>query len=199
MESIYGILIGLLWLGWLVYWIIAARDAKTTVRIESAGSRLGHVLPLGIAAWMLGARALPGGLLGGKIVPPSYALSIAGIVLVAAGLAFSVWARRYLGRNWSGIVTVKENHELVRGGPYRLVRHPIYTGLLLAFVGMAVTRDEWRGIVAVAIAWYALWRKLQIEERWMIEQFGDAYRRFRVEVPALVPHPFRPHRDRQAS
>ena len=195
MNSYYGLAIGLLWLCWLAYWMAAARDAKPTRRIESTGSRLGHVLPLALAAWMLGARTLPGGFLGGKIVEPVAALPMLGVALVAAGLAFSAWGRHYLGRNWSGIVTVKENHELVRGGPYRLVRHPIYSGLLLAFVGMALVRDEWRGIVAVAIAWLALWRKLLVEERFMIEQFGDAYRRFRADVPALVPNPFRARRE----
>ncbi len=195
MNSIYGIVIGVLWLCWLAYWIVAARGAKATRRIESPGSRLGHVLPLALAAWMLGAPALPRGFLGGKLFPPSAALAIAGVALVAAGLAFAAWGRRHLGRNWSGIVTVKENHELVRGGPYRLVRHPIYSGLLLAFAGMALARDEWRGVVAVAIAWLALWRKLRLEERFMIEQFGDAYRRFQADVPALVPNPFRARRD----
>lgn len=195
MQPAYGLMIGALWLAWVVYWVVAARDAKPTQRIESPGSRLGHVLPLALAAWMLGTRTLPGGVLGGKIVEPGAMLSSAGVALVAAGLAFSAWARWHLGRNWSGIVTVKENHELVRDGPYRFVRHPIYTGLLLAFIGMAVARDEWRGIVAIAIAWLALWRKLLLEERWMVEQFGDAYRQFRAEVPALIPNPFRARRD----
>jgi protein-S-isoprenylcysteine O-methyltransferase Ste14 len=111
--------------------------------------------------------------------------------VLAAGLAYSIWARHYLGRNWSGIVTVKQDHELVRDGPYRHVRHPIYSGILLGFVGSAIARDEWRGVLAIAIAYLALWRKLRLEERWMIERFGDAYRRFQREVPALVPNPFR--------
>jgi protein-S-isoprenylcysteine O-methyltransferase Ste14 len=80
---------------------------------------------------------------------------------------------------------------LVLGGPYRHVRHPIYTGLLLGFAGSALARDEWRGVLAVAIAWLALWRKLKFEERWMIEQFGDAYRSYQARVPALIPNPFR--------
>ena len=92
-----------------------------------------------------------------------------------------------LGRNWSGIVTVKQDHELVRSGPYRWVRHPIYTGLLIAFVGTAISRGEWRGVLAVLIVFAALWRKLQLEERWMIETFGDAYLRYRAEVRALIP------------
>jgi protein-S-isoprenylcysteine O-methyltransferase Ste14 len=112
------------------------------------------------------------------------------VALVAAGLFFACWARHVLGRNWSGVVTLKDDHELIRTGPYRFVRHPIYTGLLLAFVGCAVARDEWRGVLAVVIAYVSLWRKSLLEERWMIDTFGDAYRRFRSEVPALIPNPF---------
>jgi protein-S-isoprenylcysteine O-methyltransferase Ste14 len=87
-------------------------------------------------------------------------------------------------------VTIKEGHELVTTGPYALVRHPIYTGLLLAFLGSALARGEWRGIVAVAIATGALWRKLRFEERWMRQQFGEAYRAYCARVAALVPFVF---------
>jgi protein-S-isoprenylcysteine O-methyltransferase Ste14 len=190
MEAIQASLIPLLWLAWLIYWIVAARDAKTTQRVESPASRAGHIIPLMFAAWLLWSRRVPASFLDGTILPPGAAVYFAGAAIVAAGLAFAIWARHYLGRNWSGVVTVKQDHELIRGGPYRFVRHPIYTGLLAAFVGSAVARDEWRGVVAIVIAWFALWRKLQLEERWMIEQFGDAYRRFRDEVPALIPNPF---------
>ena len=72
-------------------------------------------------------------------------------------------------------------------GPYALVRHPIYTGLLLAFIGTAFARGEWRGVLAVVIAWAALWRKLRLEERWMREQFGERYIEYSRRVPALVP------------
>jgi protein-S-isoprenylcysteine O-methyltransferase Ste14 len=103
------------------------------------------------------------------------------------GLLFTVWARIVLGRNWSGIVTVKQDHELVTAGPYRWVRHPIYTGLLIAFAGSAIARGEWRGVLAVVIVLAGLWRKLKLEERWMIETFGDAYLRYRAKVRALIP------------
>lgn len=191
MQVVYANLIPLLWLCWLVYWFIAARSAKKTVRSESAASLAGHLVPLVIAAWLLWGRPLPTSFLGGKLVPPGATVWLIGVVAVAAGLAFSVWARLWLGRNWSGVVTVKQGHELVRGGPYRYVRHPIYTGILLAFAGTAIARDEWRGVIAVAIAWFALWRKLRVEESWMVDRFGDAYRRFQAEVPALIPNPFR--------
>lgn len=201
MDAIVTNLVPIIWVAWVVYWAIAARGAKQTQREESAGSRAGHILPLGLVAWLLFARTLPGCASGTwpvfppffceKIVPPGPALHVAGVALLVAGLAFSVWARRWLGRNWSGIVTLKQDHELIRGGPYRFVRHPIYTGILLGFVGSAIVRDEWRGVLAVAIGYAALWRKLKLEERWMIERFGDAYRKFQAEVPALIPNPLR--------
>ncbi len=89
--------------------------------------------------------------------------------------------------NWSGVVTVKADHELITTGPYTIVRHPIYTGLLLGFVGSAIARGEWRGVVAVVLVLASLWRKLLLEERWMREQFGEAYETYRRRVRALIP------------
>ena len=191
MDPLYANLIPTLWLLWLAYWFIAGRDVKVTQRHESPASRAAHIVPLIIGTMLLWLRRLPGDFLGYAILPPSATLYFAGVALVAAGLAFTVWARVHLGRNWSGTVTVKQDHELVRDGPYRYVRHPIYTGLLLAFIGCALARDEWRGVLGVAIIYAGFWRKLKLEERWMTEQFGDAYRRYIAEVPALIPHPFR--------
>jgi protein-S-isoprenylcysteine O-methyltransferase Ste14 len=200
-DAIVGNLVPLVWVTWVIYWTVAAYGTKTTQREESAASRLGHILPLGLASWLLFARTLPGCRSGTlalfpaffceKVVTPGPAVYFTGVGILIGGLAFAIWARRWLGRNWSGVVTLKEDHELVRGGPYRFVRHPIYTGILLGFVGSAIARDEWRGILAVAIGYAALWRKLKLEERWMIERFGDAYRKFQAEVPALIPNPLR--------
>lgn len=176
-----------LWMAWLAYWFIAAANAKATVRRESAWSRLAHFGPLMLAAWMLWADGLPGGVLGSRIWPRSEATFWLGASILCAGLLFSVWARRVIGRNWSGSVTVKEDHELVRRGPYRLVRHPIYTGLLLGFAGMAIEIAEWRGVVALLIVFAALWRKLRLEEAWMGEVFGARYAAYKAEVKALVP------------
>ena len=88
-------------------------------------------------------------------------------------------------------VTLKQDHELIRGGPYRWVRHPIYTGLLLALMGSAIAMNEWRGLIGVALITLALLRKIVVEERFLTEQFGDDYRRFRAAVPALIPRPWR--------
>ena len=110
-----------------------------------------------------------------------------GAVLTAAGLLFTVWARRHIGRNWSAIVTIKEGHEFIASGPYAIVRHPIYTGLLLAFTGSALALGESRGVLAVAIVAWSLWRKLRLEERWMQQHFGEAYQEYCRRVAALLP------------
>jgi protein-S-isoprenylcysteine O-methyltransferase Ste14 len=106
--------------------------------------------------------------------------------MVAVGLGFAAWARAHLGQNWSGIVTVKEDHALVRTGPYRAVRHPIYTGLLLALTGTAMAIGEWRGVLAVICALIGLLRKIQVEEKRMSENFPE-YSRYRQQTAALIP------------
>ena len=191
MDPLYTNLIPALWLLWLAYWFVAGRNVKATQRHESLTSRAAHIVPLIVGVILLWSEELRLGFLSDHIFSSSEPLYLAGVVLVALGLAFSAWARFHLGRNWSGTVTVKQGHELVRDGPYRYVRHPIYTGLLLAFVGCALARDEWRGLLGVAIIYAGFWRKLKLEERWMTEQFGDAYRRYLAEVPALLPNPLR--------
>ena len=99
-----------------------------------------------------------------------------------------VWARLHIGKNWSSDVTVKVDHELITTGPYALVRHPIYTGLLIGFLGSAVARGELRGILAFALVVIALWFKLRLEETWMREHFGVAYEGYSQRVKALVPY-----------
>jgi protein-S-isoprenylcysteine O-methyltransferase Ste14 len=112
-----------------------------------------------------------------------------GIALVATGLGFAVWARSYLGTNWSSVVTLKEGHALVRTGPYKYVRHPIYSGLLLAVCGSAAVTGEWRGILALGLAILALLYKSRVEEARLRETFSeyDAYCR---HTAALVPFLF---------
>ena len=109
------------------------------------------------------------------------------MALTAAGLLFAVWARQYLGSNWSGTVSIKKDHQLITNGPYALVRHPIYTGVLLALVGSAMAIGEWRAVLAFALASLALWRKLRLEEDLMHQQFGETYQAYCRRVPALIP------------
>ncbi|HKM86963.1 MAG TPA: isoprenylcysteine carboxylmethyltransferase family protein [Xanthobacteraceae bacterium] len=176
-----------LWLAWLAYWIVAAGNVKAVRRREPLASRLGHVALSALAAALLAFpdRRLPW--LDERFLPRTMIAYWLGLIMLAVGIVFAVWARNYLGRNWSGSVTVKQNHELIRTGPYRLVRHPIYSGLLLAILGTAIAFGEWRGLLAFALLTGSLLLKLRIEERFMSESFPNEYARYRAEVPALIP------------
>jgi protein-S-isoprenylcysteine O-methyltransferase Ste14 len=183
----YRYLFPAMWLSWAVYWWISSRNVKHAVRRESAASRLAHIGPLVLAGILLSIPDLPVRFLGDRFLPPTTWVFSVAAALTAGGLLFTVWARRCLGANWSATVTIKEGHELIVRGPYALVRHPIYTGLLLAFAGSALAIGEWRGVLAFALAALALWRKLRLEERWMLQQFGDGYRAYCRRVRALIP------------
>jgi protein-S-isoprenylcysteine O-methyltransferase Ste14 len=157
--------------------------------VESFASRLSHIVPLALGIGLLATLHVPFPWLAKRILPPFAVWFWLGLVLVVLGLAFSVAARVWLGNNWSGMVTLKQDHELIRSGPYRWVRHPIYTGLLLAILGSAIALGEWRGFIALALVAVAFLRKNAIEERFLTQQFGAAYARYRAEVPALFPMP----------
>jgi len=185
--ALYRNLFPAMWLAWALYWWISSRDVKAEVRREPAASRAAHVIPLAIAALLLWWPRMDAPVLDLRYVPPGPGPFWIGAAVTAAGLLFCVWARLHIGRNWSGIVTLKEDHELVTSGPYALVRHPIYTGLLAALAGSAFARGDVRGVLAFVIAFVALWRKMGVEERFMEERFGDAYRAYRARVKRLVP------------
>jgi protein-S-isoprenylcysteine O-methyltransferase Ste14 len=140
-----------------------------------------------VACVLLFSRWARVGVLGARLLPASDGTAWAGLCLTAAGCAFAVWARACLGANWSATVTRKQNHELVRGGPYAVVRHPIYAGLLLAVLGTALALGEVRGLAALALAFVGWFTKARTEERFLAEEFGDAYARYRREVKRLIP------------
>lgn len=185
--SLYDLPLALLWLAWLAYWIIAARNVKPTRRRELPVSRLMTVVLTALAAVLLAFRGQKLTWLHARFLPQTLIGYWLGLLMVVLGLAFAVWARANLGRNWSGTVTVKEDHELIRTGPYGIVRHPIYTGLLFAILGSAVAFGEWRGLLAFGFLTLAFVFKLRREERFMSESFPNDYARYRAEVPVLIP------------
>jgi protein-S-isoprenylcysteine O-methyltransferase Ste14 len=185
--SVYDLPFAVLWLAWLAYWVIAARNVKATRRREPLAGRLVTVVLTVLAAALLAFRGQKLHWLNARFLPQTMVAYWLGLLLVVLGLAFAVWARMHLGRNWSGTVTVKQDHDLIRTGPYGLVRHPIYTGLLLAILGTAIAFGEWRGLLAFGFLTAAFLFKLRREERFMSESFPSDYRRYRAEVPALIP------------
>jgi|SRR5215469_6199895 len=180
-------LIQWLWSAWALYWLLSALRAKATQRRESLASRLAHVVPLVVGATLLAWEAPPWSALRWRLWPPSLAADWIGVALVTVGLAFAIWARMHLGTNWSGTVTVKQGHELVRSGPYAYVRHPIYAGLITAILGTAIASGTVHAAIGLAIIAVALVRKSRTEEDFMREAFPGEYQRYSAEVPALIP------------
>ena len=177
------------WLTFLLFWGWRARGNKPAQRGEAFAPRFfKYILPLIIAILLIEPlRWYSRTWLGERFLPHGWLFPVLGAALVWLGVLLCCWARVVLGRNWSSVVQIKQDHELVRNGPYRVVRHPIYSGLLLAFLGTALAIGEWRGLLATAIAAGSFWIKLRLEERWMRERFGEAYVDYMRHSKALVP------------
>lgn len=187
MQDFLKTMIPGLWLAWLVYWVLAARGAKEVAREESARSRLLHHAPIIAGVALLAWPNLLGYALERRFHAHTFGWFLAGLALTAAGLTFAAAARVRLGGNWSGTVTLKKDHELIQTGPYALVRHPIYSGLLTALAGTAIAIDRWRTLAALPLLIAGILYKIGVEERFMRDQFGEAYARYRARVKALVP------------
>lgn len=178
-----------IWIVFLVYWQIRAIGAKATQRLEPIASRIVRSIVFLVVIALLMLRNIPLPWLYLHILPPGTALAAfwTGAAVTTAGLAFAVWARGYLGSNWSRSVTIKQDHQLIVSGPYAFVRHPIYTGILAGFLGSAIALAQVRGVIGLVLIGLVLWAKLRMEEKWMREQFGPAYDTYSHRVAALVP------------
>lgn len=187
MRTVYLFTIPLLWTAFGISLLLPVNNQKASLRHEGRVSWIVHNVPIILTFLLIGWPRLPVGFLGERFLRWHPANFWIGTLLVLAGLGLAICARLALRGNWSITVEVKQQHELIRSGPYRWVRHPIYTGLLIAFVGTALTVGQWRGILGVVIVYLTLRMKSAMEERYMLETFGDSYRQYQHEVPALVP------------
>jgi protein-S-isoprenylcysteine O-methyltransferase Ste14 len=181
--------LGIVWTVFAIVWLAAAFASKRSTQRQTYGSRVlqSSLLFIGVLFLFNFLGFFTHGWLETRLLPHTGAWVMAGAVLCVTGILICFWARAILGSNWSGTVTLKQNHELIQRGPYTFVRHPIYTGLLVALFGSAMVYGVLRCFIGVVICGFALWLKLQIEERFMIQQFGDQYTHYRQRVPALVP------------
>jgi protein-S-isoprenylcysteine O-methyltransferase Ste14 len=173
-----------LWILFIGYWTAAAASAAPATRTESAGSRQVHQRLL-IASLVLLFLPVPGLRL--RILPATFVVEVAGLAVQIASGALAVWARRHLGRNWSAAVSRREGHQLVRTGPYRRIRHPIYSAMLGMFVGTAIVAGRLHAVIGLALIVFAYWRKIGIEEANLRGLFGEEYDRYRETSWALVP------------
>lgn len=180
-----GMLISILWfMVFGFYWEAAAKSASEAKRRESSFSRGFHVTLVSLAQILV---LIPVPHLRMRFLPESTAQVIIALAFELSFFCLAIWARLCLGRNWSAVVTAKVGHELVRSGPYRIVRHPIYTGMLGVYLSMAFVSGEIRGLIGTAIALLAYWRKTRIEEEYLGNEFGEEYERYRTTTWALIP------------
>jgi protein-S-isoprenylcysteine O-methyltransferase Ste14 len=175
------------WTALGIVWLAGAFLSRRDVYREPFRSRIVHLVPL-LLACALGFtpvldRALPW--LELRVVPDW--LGPVGLAVTAIGAAFTLWGRVTLGRLWSGTITLKEGHRLMKTGPFAVTRHPIYTGALTAALGTALASGEVRVVVALVVASAAFVRKLLIEERVLAEKFGQEHADYRARVARLVP------------
>jgi protein-S-isoprenylcysteine O-methyltransferase Ste14 len=159
------------------YWLVSALGAKKRV----GSRRFGPRVPIIVLAIVL-TRIVPVN----SLAVHSPALETVGVVLFTAGLGLAVWARIYLGRNWGTPMTQKAEPELVTSGPYRFVRHPIYSGILLAFAGTALaTNGYWAIIFAVCLVYFIY--SARVEEGIMTSAFPETYAGYRARTRMLIP------------
>jgi protein-S-isoprenylcysteine O-methyltransferase Ste14 len=179
----------LLWTFLGIVWLIGWLKTKRTQERAPFTARLLYGVPVVIASYLVFNRNRNLGWLDTHLIPYNIYLETAAVTLTALGIAFAIWARFYLGQNWSSAVSIKVGHELIRTGPYAWVRHPIYSGLLLAMIGTALARSDPRGLTAIILFWLAFSIKLRMEEQFMRKTFGPAYDDYTRSTGALIPRP----------
>jgi protein-S-isoprenylcysteine O-methyltransferase Ste14 len=175
------------WYAFIIYWGISALRVKATKTMEPLAARIYTVALVGAAFMLLFSDAFRFGRLGQRFLPDLLWVKVTGIAFTYAGVALAIWARWNLGQNWSARVTLKVGHELIRSGPYARLRHPIYSGLLLAVLGVALVIGEWRGLLAVAVVGIVHSLKAKREEVLMLATFGDQYQSYCREAGFLLP------------
>lgn len=184
---VWEYLIDIPWAVFAVYWAIGALMTRRTAKKESFAARYGVMAIEILGFYLLLSRDADIGVLGRGVVLRTYDLRVTGVVLVWAGIALALWARWHLGQYWSGRITIKEGHKLIRSGPYARLRHPIYTGLVLAAAGTAIEIDRWRGVAAVCIILLGFCIKARREEALLTKEFGAEFDLHRRSTGFLLP------------
>ena len=172
------------WAAFWIYWLVAAFSTK---RGRVDWSREGRIRVMLVILVILLARL--GLFRGSHRIQTNPWLAAVGLALFVPGLGLAIWGRVHLGRNWGSPMTRKKEPELVTSGPYRLVRHPIYAGILLATVGTAVALS-WRWLPIVALVAIYFVYAATVEERFLAGQFPDGYRAYKRSTKMLVPFVF---------
>ncbi len=186
-KEIFRLLVIIPWGVFVVYWLIGAIKTRATQQQESFASRYA-ILLVEIVGYVLIFRESAGiGFLGTRVIPRNLFGPIFGSVLTWMGIALAIWARYHLAEYWSARVTIKEDHQLIRTGPYGRLRHPIYSGLVLATIGSALVIDRWRCVLGVCLVAAGYCFKAKKEESMLTRQFGEAFREHQKHTGFLIP------------
>ena len=179
--------IALSWLAFLLYWSISAFKARPAGKARHGAASLLMILAICALFWLLRETSFAGGI-DAELWQGSLAIGIAADVLALLGVGVIIWARRTLGLNWSGNVAVARGQELVQDGPYKRVRHPIYSGFILMVAGTAAAYGRLMGILILGICAAGLWLKASREEVVLARHFPATYGRYRATTKAFIPH-----------
>lgn len=186
-REVFRILLLFPWVVFIVYWLIGALKTQATRTQESFSSRY-LVLLIELVGYVLVFRRSAGiGFLGTRFIPRTLLGAVTGTALTWMGIGLAIWARYHLAEYWSSRVTIKEDHQLIRTGPYSHLRHPIYSGLILATIGSALVIGQWRCVfgVCLVVAGYCL--KAKTEETMLTQQFGEAFHEHQKHTGFLIP------------
>jgi protein-S-isoprenylcysteine O-methyltransferase Ste14 len=176
-----------LWAVFFAYWILSAMRDRSPFKRQSSRSAWFTCMAVPIAVVLAVTVLLAPWLLEARVLPGTLPFALAGLAVTCAGLGFAVMARVHLGKNWSGRPAIREDHTITRTGPYALVRHPIYTGLLTAVLGTAIATGSLTAFFVMFVILLSFVIKIRMEEQFLLEEFGDEYARYRREVKALIP------------
>ncbi|MGO8830572.1 MAG: methyltransferase family protein [Steroidobacteraceae bacterium] len=175
-----------LWIAWLVSWLAAGLWSNRTESRPAIGSEIRYRIPMLIGVLLMFAPVREEGPLRLWHMGPTGAWLC--VTAVASGIGFAWWARVHLGRLWSGRITRKTDHRVVDSGPYAIVRHPIYCGLLLSLIGSALAEGTAPAIGGFFSLLLGMWMKARQEEHWLAQQLdAGAYADYCRRVPMLVP------------
>lgn len=178
------IILALLWGGLSLYWLSSGPSSSSG---EFRFYRLLRLLVLAATFALLFWDATGIGILGRAVLPIGVALAVVGFVGALIGLAIALWARIHLGNYWSDKVVLRDDHQLIRSGPYAYVRHPIYSGVLLGVLGTALIVNQWRGFLAFALLLANYTIKAKREERILAERFDREFEQHQDGTGFLLP------------
>lgn len=170
------------WVTFVIYWVVNIYriNKKTFIQeiqgfLSLAGTAVIVYLP--IHFWILGNKVLPG----------NTKISIIGVLVCGVGILFAVWAREFLGKNWSAAITLQKEHQLIKNGPYGIVRHPMYTGLLLGLIGSSIVIGAVWGFLVTILLILGIIGKIKGEEKLLLKNFPKEYPSYKQKVKALMP------------